>query len=71
MNKILKVEDISALTGWNKSDVYRYSNRKDNPLPLRCLKGKLKGAFAFEDEFWDWLHDASVSWQERGNFIDE
>ena len=68
MPKILRVNEIAELTGFNKCDIYRFANRQVNPLPLKCLRGKLKGAFAFEDELWEWFRSESVPWLERGEW---
>ena len=48
------VEEIAILFRVSRNSVYEWYKQKDDPLPLRRMKGKKRGFFAYCDELLEW-----------------
>lgn len=70
MGGYLSTKDVAEALGTNKTKVIEYAARKEDPLPLRYIKGKVNGGFVIAWEFDEWLMRNTVLYRERRAYRD-
>ena len=68
---LITVQRLCEEAQLDKHTVYRLAARKDDPLPLRYLKGTKKYGRVLVSEFDDWWLRNSVQYQERKDHDEE
>ena len=61
-------KDVAAALRTNMNQIYEYAARKDDPLPLRYIKGKRNTGFVIVDEFNDWIKRNTCFYNERDEY---
>lgn len=61
----MHTKDVAEALGTNQSKVLEYASRRDDPLPLRYIKGKRNGGFVIVEEFDDWIRRNTCFHNER------
>lgn len=67
----MPAREIAAQLGTNHSKVLEYARRKEDPLPLRYLKGKRNGGFVIVAELIDWIERNTCAYEERSGYASE
>ncbi len=62
---LMSKSEVAAQLGTNQSTVGEYARRKDDPLPLRYIKGKRNGGFVIVSEFVAWVERNTTLYRER------
>lgn len=63
----MPAREVAAQLGTNHSTVLQYARRKEDPLPLRYIKGKQNGGFVIVADFIEWLERNTCSYGERSD----
>lgn len=62
---LLTAKEVAAQLGTNQTRMLEYARRKEDPLPLRYIKGKRNGSFVVVSEFVEWVERNTCFYQER------
>lgn len=57
--------EVAYLLQVSKDKVYDLARRPSDPLPLRCLRGNMRGALIHRDDLRDWIERNTVLFAER------
>lgn len=63
--------EVAEQIGTNHSIVLEYARRKDDPLPLRYIKGRVKGGFVIVAELIDWIERNTCTYNERRDYANK
>lgn len=64
----MSAKQVAEALGTNQTHVLEYARRKDDPLPLRYIKGKRNGGFVISWEFDEWLIRNTCLYNERKEY---
>jgi hypothetical protein len=64
----MPTREVAAQLGTNPATVLEYARRKEDPLPLRYIKGKRNGGFVVTADFLEWIDRNTCSYNERRDY---
>lgn len=64
----MSTKEVAEALGTNVAHTLEYAARKDDPLPLRYIKGKRNGGFVIVEEFDDWIRRNTCFFNDRDEY---
>ena len=66
MPVMITVAALAEQMGKDVHTLYEWAARRDDPLPLRYMRGQTRSGAILVSEFDEWWHRNSVQYMERG-----